>query len=157
MKQMETIRRTVGDIEFLITPFDAFYAAGLSGELGRFFGPMLTGIIPIFLSNDDETNKKDVKELIPLVTSGFDSLQSNNVIELLKKLIINRQNVAYIDPEDGEVKLLKMDSANEIFCQDIQNMYLLAYYVIEANYSGFFEKLLAPFGGLNNLKAKMTG
>ena len=42
--------------------------------------------------------------------------------------------------------LLDQDTANEVFCGEIQDMFLLMWYVIQVNFSGFFKKLAARFG-----------
>ena len=38
------------------------------------------------------------------------------------------------------------DLADEIFCGDTQDMFILAFDVIQANYSGFFKRLGGQFG-----------
>ena len=38
--------------------------------------------------------------------------------------------------------------SNEVFCEDVQDMFLLAFEVIRTNYNGFFKKLGGRFGSL---------
>ena len=44
--------------------------------------------------------------------------------------------------------MLTEDLANEVFCEDVQDMFLLAFEVIRTNYNGFFKKLGGRFGSL---------
>ena len=44
--------------------------------------------------------------------------------------------------------MLTEDLANEVFCEDVQDMFLLAFEVIRTNYNGFFKKLGGRFGPL---------
>jgi hypothetical protein len=39
-----------------------------------------------------------------------------------------------------------MDIVNEIFCGDVQDMFILAFYVIRLNFNGFFKRLAGPSG-----------
>ena len=49
--------------------------------------------------------------------------------------------------QPGEkVRLLTEDLANEVFCTDVQDMFILAFEVIRTNYNGFFKKLGDRFG-----------
>lgn len=46
----------------------------------------------------------------------------------------------------GRVVTLDKDLADEVFCGDIQDMFILCYEVIKVNFSGFFKKLGVQFG-----------
>ena len=47
-----------------------------------------------------------------------------------------------------KAQLLTEDLANEVFCEDVQEMFMLAFEVVRSNYNGFFKKLGDLFGPL---------
>ena len=79
--------------------------------------------------------------------AGAVSGLSGTVVEtLLRQLLVDYGNIAYDDPETGATPKLTMDKANELFCGEVQDMFILAVEVIKVNYNGFFKKLAAQFG-----------
>ena len=61
------------------------------------------------------------------------------------------------EPEGEKVRLLTEDLANEIFCEEVQDMFILAFEVIRTNYNGFFKKLGNQFGSvIEGLNTKGT-
>ena len=64
----------------------------------------------------------------------------------MKHLLIAGKNISFETPDSEKAQLLTEDLANELFCEDVQDMFLLAFEVIRTNYSGFFKKLTARFG-----------
>ena len=73
----------------------------------------------------------------------------------MKKLLIDHKNVSVEgETTDGEVKLLTYDIANEVFCGDVQDMFVLCFEVIKLNFNGFFKKMAAQFGGLTEALKK---
>lgn len=52
------------------------------------------------------------------------------------------------DVETGEYsqEILDMDIVNEIFCGDVQDMFILAFYVIRLNFNGFSRDSPAHLG-----------
>lgn len=161
MKQIEPKQVTIDDITYAVYPFDAMYAANLSGELGRFLGPIVSGMLPL-LGTDDDLLTMDLSEAMPMLVSAFETLDGDRVERLLKKLLTDRKNISceYRDETTGKIEqhILSLDLLNQIFCQNIGCMYMLAVEVIKVNYSGFFEKLLGQSGNLQEIiKAKMSG
>ena len=79
--------------------------------------------------------------------AGAVSGLSCSVVEtLLRQLLVDYGNIAYDDPETGSTMKLTVDKANELFCGEVQDMFILAVEVIKVNYNGFFRKLAAQFG-----------
>ena len=81
----------------------------------------------------------------------------------MKKLLITYENVIVelpVEDEDGvktgeyEQEILDMDIVNEIFCGDVQDMFILAFYVIRLNFNGFFKRLAGPSGKAGEAIAK---
>lgn len=59
----------------------------------------------------------------------------------MKKLLIDNKNVSVeSEATDGQVKVLDYDIANEVFCGDVQDMYILCFEVIRLNFKGFSRK-----------------
>jgi hypothetical protein len=151
MKQIEPKRVTICEVEFAIYPFGAMKAANLSGELGRFLGPIVAGVLPLIGSNEDVL-QMDLKAAMPLVTEAFSSLDGDVVEKLLRKLILDGNiNCRYMDESTGKFiqSKLTQELADSIFCQQVDELYKLAFEVINLNYSGFFKKLLDQYGDLS--------
>ena len=154
LKRIEPKTVTICEVEFAIYPFGAMKAANLSGELGRFFGPIVSGIIPLIgsgessVSNGIDIMSVDLKDAMPLVTSSFASLDGDSVEKLLRKLLLGGNISCRYRDDKGEliVSVLSQDLLDEIFCQNVDDLYRLAYEVISLNYAGFFAKILARFG-----------
>lgn len=155
MKQLETREVMVGDNRFYIKPFPAFKAANMSAELVALVTPLLSGFAPLVSKAGGDTNLLDVdiEDAIPSITQAFSALSGDRLESILKHLLIAGGNVSY-EPEGEKVRLLTEDLANEIFCEEVQDMFILAFEVIRTNYNGFFKKLGNQFGsvieGLNN-------
>lgn len=73
----------------------------------------------------------------------------------MKKLLVNSKNISYEGIDDEKPQLLTYDALNEIFCGNVQDMFVLAFKVIKLNYSGFFGKLTSRFGSLAGLAKKL--
>ncbi len=149
MKQMEPAAVMVGGKEFYITPFPAFKAANISGELASVLAPLLGSLIPLaggikaegesFLDVDMGSVDADkVAEAVmncPLING--DKLEA-----LMKKLLLGGHIVANVTGGEGETEpqRLDLDLANELFCGQVQEMFVLCFHVVKLNYQGFFRK-----------------
>lgn len=144
MRQLTPKKVTIADKDFFITPFAAFYAANLSGEIMAVLAPILTGLTAILSSGGEEISLENIKidEALPKIAPALSSLDGDKVETILRKLLINKSNISYSYNEDGvEYKgKLTYDEVNEIFCQDIFGLYKLAWEVIDLNYGSFFGK-----------------
>ena len=121
MKRMEVTEKTIGENKFYLTPFPAFAAVNISGELAATLTPILGGL-----------------------ASG----RSGATLErLMRKLLTESGNISVEGPiTEGEVMVLSKDLADEVFCGDVQDMFILAFEVIRLNFNGFFKKIGALFG-----------
>ena len=94
----------------------------------------------------------DLKDAMPLVTGAFSTLDGDTIEKLFRKLLL-QQNIScsYIDSATGEPvqTWLTQDVLDQVFCQNVDDMYRLAYEVINVNFKGFFKKLLGQSGGLS--------
>ena len=156
MKQLDTVRKEIGNKVFYIRKFAAFTAANISADLTATLLPLLGGIGPAFsaaLNGDDGANTEllnaDIATVLPSITSAFSNLSGDKIESLMKRLLIDYRNVSVeSDETNGQVQILSYDLANEVFCGETQDMYVLCFEVIKVNYAGFFKKVNARFGGL---------
>ena len=155
MKRLERKTVKIGDNTFYIQPFAAFEAARISGELASLVSPVLggvAGIIKMMAGTSGEGTGEDkfdflnmdVKDVVPVVADSLAGIQGDKVESMMKQLLVNKKNIS-VELEDGTT-VLTMDIANELFCCEIQDMYMLCYEVINLNFGSFFSKLLSRFG-----------
>ena len=165
MKQMEVTEKKIGDNTFYIKPFPAFVAVNISGELASVVTPLLGGVAALVggkvgvdgSSDGAEKNimDVDVEDALPVLTSAFSSISGDKFERLMKKLLIDNKNISVeSEATDGQVKVLDYDLANEVFCGDVQDMYILCFEVIRLNFKGFFSKIGDRFGDLKGLLQK---
>ena len=151
MKQLESREVTVGENIFYIRPLPAFKAAHLSGELAALVLPLVTGLTSLIPAGTTAENMGnglfdiDVKDAGPAISAAFSSLSGDKIEAILKHLLIAGKNISVEVPGE-RVQILTEDLANEVFCEDVQDMFILAFEVIRTNYNGFFKKLGGRFG-----------
>lgn len=157
MKRLERKTVKVGENTFYIQPFAAFEAARISGDLASLVSPVLGGVAGIIKmmagvsANESSTGEDkfdflnmDVKEVVPVVAESLAGIQGDKVESMMKRLLIAHKNIS-VEMENGTT-ILTMDIANEIFCCEIMDMYMLCYEVINLNFGSFFLRLLSRFG-----------
>ena len=153
LRQMESTKVKVGQNDFHIKPFPAFKAANLAGELASVLSPIIGAIAP--LANDGNLMDVDVTKAADVLSTT--SLVSGDKLEsLLKKLLLSDNIVIEYENEDGdkEQDTLNRDLADEVFCGNVQDMFVLAFHVIKLNFNGFFEKLVTPSGKAEQVATK---
>lgn len=148
MKQQDAVQVSVGGITFYIRPFPAFKSANIFGQLTKIITPVAGGLLSLAGGSGDEKNIFDLnlEEAAPALAGAVSDLSGSVVETLLRQLLVDYGNIAYDDPETGSTMKLTMDKANELFCGEVQDMFILAVEVIKVNYNGFFKKLAAQFG-----------
>lgn len=150
MKQLEPREVKVGENIYYIRPLPAFKAANLTGELAALVLPLVSGLAPLIAAVDPDKEDNglldiDVEDATPAVASAFAQLDGDKVEEILRHLLLSGNNIS-IEVPGEKTRLLSEDLANEVFCTDVQDMFILAFEVIRTNYNGFFKKLAARFG-----------
>lgn len=154
-KQFEYTEVNIGENTFHIKPFPAFTAANISGELAAVLSPILGGIVSVVpdkafekdVTVDDvvaSIDDMDIDDALPAISKAFSGLSGDKFEALMKKLLVNHKNIS-VDV-DEKTEILTYDIANEVFCGDVQDMYILCYHVIKINFSGFFKKIGNLFG-----------
>ena len=159
MKQMETTNVKISGIDFYITPFPAFKAANLTGELASVLTPLLSAVAPLLSDENEKENDNpldiDVGKAAEAM-SHFAGISGEKLELLMKKLLMGGHIVVEVSDENGEIEAAKldMDLANEIFCGEVQDMFLLCFYVMKLNFKGFFKKLVNLSGKVELAKMK---
>lgn len=174
LRQMELRKETVGDYNFYIRPFPAMVAASLTGDLASLLTPVLAALLPLVGNNgenqeDDNANGGlmdiDVEQAAASMAKSMEGFSGKKVESMMKKLLVTHRNVVVELPEldeDGieageyEQEVLDMDLVNELFCGEVQDMFILAFYVIRLNFNGFFKKLVGRFGKAGEALVKKT-
>lgn len=150
LKQLEQTVAKVGDHDFYITPFPAFKAANLTGELASVLAPLLGALAP--LVNETEGENKDLGDIdagkAASAIGSCTNISGDKLELLMRKLLIGGHIVVEVENEDGEIEphKLDMDLANEVFCGDVQDMFALCFHVIKLNFNGFFKRFAALSG-----------
>lgn len=169
LRQMEPKKVTVGGIDFYIKPFPAMKSANLSGELAAMLLPLFTALIPLLgksITGEGKESESDnglldieVEDAAPELGKAFSSLSGDKVELLLRKLLIVNKNIVVEipDEESGETEqtTLDEDTLNEIFCGEVQDMFILAFEVIRLNFNGFFKKVGALSGKAGKVATQM--
>ena len=160
MKAFEVTRKTINGNTFYIRPFPAFKSAYISGEVFGFLSPLAASLIPTAMgaigSSDEGVMDIDISSSITALTSGLGSVNGDKIESLLKKLLIQYKNISVEAEGDREANLLTEDLADEVFCGEVQDMFVLAFEVIKVNFPGIFKKLGDQFGEvIDALQKKM--
>lgn len=148
MKQFEPIKKQIGDYTFYIRPLPAFKAAKISGDLAAVASPLIAGIAPIMglASNDSSIFDMDLSGVAPTIAEAFSSLSGDKLEKLMKSLLTEYGTIAVDLYESKGPQKLTEDLCNEIFCGNAQDMFVLAFHVIGANFGDFFDRLKSQFG-----------
>lgn len=152
MKQFDVkAERTIGENTFYVRPFPAFVSANLTGELASLVTPLIASLAPLMADggkgDDSSVLDLDAEVAAPALAKGMSSLSGDKVEGLLRKLLTKYKNISVELADGSEAQVLTDDLANEVFCGEAQDMFILAYEVIKVNFSGFFKKIGNQFGG----------
>lgn len=164
LKQIQPTIERVGENKFYITPFAAFKAANLTGELASVLAPLLGVLAPLVNSeNSTEENKENGGGLMDVdagkaaeAMANCTTINGDKLEKLMKKLLLGGHITVEFTNDDGEVEgeRLNEDLANEIFCGDVQDMFVLCFHVIKLNFNGFFKKFAALSGKVRSAEGK---
>lgn len=158
LKQLEPVVETVGDYKFYITPFPALKAANMTGELASLMLHLFGALAPLIKDGDSEkkenSRKKenglmdiDAGEAAAAIASSL-TIDGNKMEKLIQKFLLGGHITVELEDEDGNTEGYRLDEdlLNEIFCGEVQDMFILCFYVIQINFSGFFGKLAGLSG-----------
>lgn len=145
LKQVEPAVEKIGRNKFYITPFAAFKAANLTGELASVLAPLLAVFAP--LAKDGNLIDVDAGKAAEAM-ANCTAIDGDKLEKLMKKLLIGGHIAVEFTNENGELEGEKLteELANEIFCGDVQDMFVLCFHVIKLNFNGFFRRFAALSG-----------
>lgn len=173
LRQLEPKKEVIGDYTYYIKPFPAMVSTELSGDLASMLTPVIAALVPLVASDTEDGAEgsdgglmdMDVNVAAAAMAKGLEGFTGAKVVMMMKKLLIVHKNIAVEMPEYDEdgvetgeylQEILDMDILNEIFCGEVQDMFILAFYVIRLNFNGFFKKLVGRFGKVGEaLQQKM--
>lgn len=149
LRQLETKEVVIGEITYYIRPFGAFQAANLTGELAAVLAPIFGAIVPLAAGISGEQGLLDVDAgKAAEAIANCTSLNGDKLEKLIRKLLLGGHISLEIEDEEGrkEAQRLDLELADEIFCGEVQDMFLLCFYVIQINFNGFFKKFANQSG-----------
>lgn len=173
LKQTEPVHKRIGDYDFYIRPFPAMVAANLTGDLASLLTPVLAALIPLVGNGGNDEDGKgdgglldvDVNIAAASMAKSMEGFSGARVESMMKKLLVAHKNIVVelpvldgdgVETGEAEQETLDMDLVNEIFCGEVQDMFVLAVHVISLNFNGFFKKLAGRFGKAGEALAKKT-
>ena len=150
-------KRILNGNTFYIYPFGAFKAANMSGEILSLVTPIIASLAPIVIGTEGQGNSASILDITsekaaPHLARAASGVSGDKFEALLKKLLIKYENVSVELEGEKDAQYLTESLADELFCGEAQDMFILAFDVIKANYTGFFKKL----GGLSGKKARVS-
>lgn len=153
LKQMETTKVRVGENHFYIKPFPAFKAANLTGELASVLSPLLAAVAPLVggdggIENIMDMDVEKVGEKMAEGMMGNINISGDKIEALMRKLLLGGNIVIEYEDDEGETQQEKLDKdlADEVFCGNVQDMFVLCVHVIKLNFNGFFGKIASLSG-----------
>ena len=167
MRQLEPVIKKVGDYEFAIKPFPAFKAANLTGELASTLAPVVGAFTPLLSravsggtdKGEDGTSLMDMDvDEAAKALSNCSEISGDKLERLMKKLLLGGDiSVKYKD-DDGNERRDKLDEdlANELFCGEVQDMFVLCVHVIQLNFNSFFKRIAAQSGPAESGRKRRT-
>ncbi|MCD8201908.1 MAG: hypothetical protein LUD47_07580 [Clostridia bacterium] len=141
-KYDETKEYKVGGHSYFVKPFRAMTAVRLSADVLKIITPFFDG----FVQGD---NLSDLKNLdLSVIVDGLEKCLADTdgkqIEDALEKLLIRHDNIA-VD-YDGQTQYLTEEILDEWMAGDIENIFVLAFYVVKENYQGFFARFSTQSG-----------
>lgn len=73
----------------------------------------------------------DIEEAMPAISSALSTISGDKVERMMRRLLIDQQNISVQGEDtDGNTVILDKDLADEVFCGELQDMFILCYEVI---------------------------
>ena len=168
LKSITPTTVTYDGTDFAIYPFPAMTAAMVSGDLARFIGPIIAGVLPLMAGGGDTEEEMGENaidrlmsmsnaELLPSLNAALSTLTGENVQKILTELLIQYGNIncEYDDDTAGGRRQGKLTRSllDELFIGKLDSMVMLAIDVVKLNFADFFTGLLRQYG---NRQATLT-
>jgi hypothetical protein len=143
----------MGGHTYFVRPFGGWKSANMSGEIFALLTPILASVAPLVnggVNTEGGVSILDIdaEKAAPAIANAMSGLSGDKVEKLMKKLLVDYQNISVQLEGKNDAELLTADLADELFCGETQDMFILVFDVIKANYSSFFKRLGGQFGNL---------
>lgn len=149
LKQMVVEPVEIAGVKYYILPFPAFKSANVSGELASVLGPLLGVFAPLL---GETKSLMDVDASKAAAAMANIQISGSNLEKLMKTLLLGGHISFEIEGEEAEK--LTEDAANELFCGDVQDMFVLCFHVIKLNFNGFFKRFAGLSGKVQSAKGQ---
>ena len=137
-------QKVIGEYTFYIRPMGAMKCAALSGELAAVAVPLITALLPLAGGDMSDIN---IVEAAPAIAGAFSTLSGEKVRSLMYSLLIDGRLIGVEGPGLDGAKMLDEQIMDIVFAKNAQNMFILAFYVINENFGDFFSTLGTQYGG----------
>ncbi len=144
MADFQPVRKEIGGYTFYIRPMAAMKCAAVSGELAAVLVPLMAALLPMA----KEGEEVDITEAAPAIAAAFSTLSGDKLQKLMYKLLVEDRTIGV---EGGDLKnatMLDEKTMDIVFAGNAQNMFVLAFYVINTNFGDFFGSLGTRYGGV---------
>lgn len=145
MVDTKPTQKVIGGYTFYIRPMSAMKCAALSGDLAAVVVPLITALLPLAGGDMKDIN---VVEAAPAIAGAFSTLSGDKIKSLMYSLLIDGRLIGVEGPGLDGAKMLDEQIMDIVFAKNAQNMFILAFYVINENFGDFFGTIGAQYGGV---------
>lgn len=143
MADFQPVRKEIGGYTFYIRPMAAMKCAAMSGELAAVVVPLMAALLPMVGGDVQDIN---LVEAAPAIAGAFSNLSGEKLQKLMYKLLVEDRTIGVEGP-DLKATMLDEQTLDKVFAGNAQNMFVLAFYVINTNFGDFFATLGTQYGG----------
>lgn len=144
MLDNKPVKKEIGGYTFYIRPMSAMKCACLSGELAAVLVPLMSALLPL-AGEDKEIN---MVEAAPAIAGAFSALSGEKLQKLIYSLLVDERTIGVEGPGINGATMLDEKTMDIVFSGNAQNMFILAFYVVNTNFGDFFGTLGTQYGGV---------
>lgn len=144
MVDSKPVRKEIGGYTFYIRPMSAMKCAALSGDLAAVVVPLMSALLPLAGGDMDNVN---LVEAAPAIAGAFSTLSGEKLQKLIAALLVDDRTIGVEGPGINGATMMDEKTMDLVFAGNAQNMFVLAFYVINANFGDFFGSLGTRYGG----------
>lgn len=143
MIETKPTQKEIGGYTFYIRPMSAMKCACLSGDLAAVVVPLMTALLPMMGGDAKDMN---IVEAAPAIAGAFSTLSGEKIKSLMYALLVDGRLIGVEGPGLDGAKMLDEQVMDIVFAKNAQNMFILAFYVINENFGDFFGSLGTQYG-----------
>lgn len=145
MADFKPVRKEIGGYTFYIRPMGAMKCAAMSGELAAVVVPLMAALLPLAGGDNQEI---DIVKATPAIASAFSSLSGEKLQKLIYTLLVEDRTIGVEGPGINGATMMDEKTMDMVFAGNAQNMFILAFYVINTNFGDFFGSLGTQYGNV---------